>query len=68
MSRAGDVSVAAKLVGFAAVLAVVFAVAFGIGAATEPDPPSAPGAPTTLTTPASPTTVMDMDHGGEHGS
>lgn len=68
MSGPGRMGVAAKLAGFAAVLLVVFAVAFGIGAATEPDSPSDPAATTTVPTPASPTTVMDMDHGAEHGS
>ncbi len=52
-------SVPAKLLGFAAVLVVVFVATFALGAATEPD-----GSPSGGT----PTTVMDMDHGGEHGS
>lgn len=61
MSGAGDLGVAAKLVGFAAVLVVVFVVAFGLGAATEDDAP--PNGPTPTST-----TLMDRGHGAEHGS
>ena len=59
----GDRSVAVKLVGFVLGLLAVFAVGYGVGAATEPDAPApAPGAvtSTTATTLAS---GMDMEHG-----
>jgi hypothetical protein len=55
----GERSVAAKLAGFAAALLLVFAVAYGVGAATEPDGEPAPGVTTSTTMPAG----MDMDHG-----
>jgi len=60
-------SVTAKLAGFAAVLLAVFAVGFGIGAATEPAP-EAPGTPATDEPTATTMPSMDMDHGAEHGS
>ncbi|MCB1005749.1 MAG: hypothetical protein KDB35_16320 [Acidimicrobiales bacterium] len=55
----GGRSVAAKLAGFAAALLVVFAVAYGVGAATEPEAPPATGATTSTTM----TPGMDMEHG-----
>lgn len=59
----GERSVAAKLVGFAAALLVVFVAAYGVGVATEPTDapgsPPAPGVTTSTTMPAG----MDMEHG-----
>ena len=55
----GERSVAAKLAGFAAALVVVFAVAYGVGAATEPDASPVPSTPTSTTMPAG----MDMELG-----
>ncbi|HMQ25743.1 MAG TPA: hypothetical protein PKA98_07125 [Acidimicrobiales bacterium] len=60
-------SVTAKLAGFAAVLLGVFAVGFGIGAATAPEP-DAPGTPATEEPTATTMPSMDMGHGAEHGS
>ena len=56
----GDRSVGVKLAGFAVALVAVFAVGYGIGAATEPDASEpAPGVTTSTTMPAD----MDMEHG-----
>ena len=54
-------AVAVKLAGFALGLLVVFAVGYGVGAATEPDAPPAPAPGVTTSTTMAP--GMDMEHG-----
>jgi hypothetical protein len=58
------VSVPAKLVAFAVVLALSFGAAYGVGAAVGPIDDAQDDPHTTATTI---TPMADADHGGEHG-